>query len=489
MQDLHENEQDGLAPGPRAFATVVIAIGTFMAILDGTIANVALPTFVHVLRISPAESIWIVNAFSLVLVGTVLPLAAAGDNIGYTRIYQAGLVVFTIGSLACALAPAFPYLVAARIIQGFGAAGIMSIGPALYRTIFPKALLGRGVGISALVVACSAAAGPSIGGLMLHFVSWPWLFAINVPLGIMNFFLAKRALPRMPGRAVRLDGTSVAMSFTGLPLTLLGIDLFTRHQAGAVSLIASVVGIAIIAGFVQRQCKIATPLVPPGLFAVRRFSLAALTSCISFTAQGLAFVSLPFFFSEILHTDVLHTGFYLSAWPLAIACTAPISGRLSDKYPPPILSTIGLLILAIGLGLLATVHQDASPLELILRNVVCGIGFGFFQPPNNRELLGNAPRQYTGSASGVLSMMRVLGQTVGAAGAAIVLSSTTQNMNAAHLEAGLRLSLCRSCDGFVHRGSFESDAPPTFPREMDLYISINSLHVTRSTCKQFPDTP
>ena len=211
----HEQiEQDGLPPGPRMFATIVVAIGTFMGILDSTIANVALPTLVHALSITPAESIWIVNSFSLVLVGTTLPIAVAGDSIGYARVYRTGLVVFTIGSLCCALAPTFTWLVIARILQGFGAAGIVSIGPALYRTIFPRALLGRGIGISALVVATSSAAGPTIGGLILHYTTWPWLFAMNVPIGIINFFLAKRALPAVAFRIPQLDLPSVGMTLT-----------------------------------------------------------------------------------------------------------------------------------------------------------------------------------------------------------------------------------------------------------------------------------
>lgn len=437
-----QTDQDGLAPGPRAFATVVIALGTFMAVLDSTIANVALPTFVHALNISPAESIWIVNAFSLVLVGTVLPFAIAGDGIGYARVYQAGLVAFTLGSLACALSPSFAWLIAARVLQGFGAAGIVSVGPALYRTIFPKALLGRGVGISALVVACSSAAGPSLGGLLLHFATWPWLFALNVPLGIANVFLARRALPIAAARALRLDLRSVAMSLTGLPLTILGIDLLSRHQGGiTASSVALAVGVAIIASFIHRQRSAATPLVSPALFAVRRFSFAAITSCVSFTAQGLAFVSLPFLFSDVLHTDVLHTGFYLSAWPLAIACVAPIAGRLADRYSPPLLSTVGLLILALGLAAVATIGPHATPLDLLLRNVLCGIGFGFFQAPNNREMLGSVQRQLVGSASGVLATMRVLGQTMGAAGAAIALGSVGHVAGSAALEAGLRFAL------------------------------------------------
>jgi len=412
-----------------------------MAVLDSTIANVALPTLVRAFAISPSASIWIVNAFSLVLVGTVLSLAVLGDRIGYARIYTCGLITFTLGSLICALSGSFGMLIAARVIQGLGAAGIMSVGPALYKTIYPKALLGRGVGISALVVACSSAAGPTIGGLLLHFATWPWLFAVNVPIGIVNCIFARGALPVSITHAKQLDIPSIAMCLTGLPLTLLGTDLIVRHQANTLSITAAIIGVCIIIAFVQRQRTSTTPLVPPELFRIQRFSLAAITSCVCFTAQGLAFVSLPFLFHNILRTDVLQTGLYFSTWPLAIACTAPISGRLSDRYPPPLLSTIGLVLLAIGLAGVATLPEHATPLTVILRNILCGIGFGFFQSPNNRELMGNAPRQYAGTASGILATMRVLGQTIGAASAAIILSSTQHQAGTSQLEVGLRLSL------------------------------------------------
>src|ERR1700742_979890 len=175
---------DGLPQPQRYWAILTIAIGLVMAVMDGAIANVALPTIARDLDASPAFSIWIVNGYQLAITISLLPLASLGEIIGYRRVYLAGLVLFTIASLLCALAHTLVLLTAARIIQGFGAAGIMSVKMALVRYIYPRDLLGRGIGLNAMVVAVSAAVGPTVAAGILAIGTWPYLFAVNIPLGI-----------------------------------------------------------------------------------------------------------------------------------------------------------------------------------------------------------------------------------------------------------------------------------------------------------------
>src|SRR6201985_1876407 len=190
-----ESETDGLAAPRRYWAVLTIALGIIMSVMDGAIANVALPTIARDLHASAAFSIWIVNGYQLAITISLLPLASLGEIIGYRRVYIAGLLLFTIASLFCVLANTLTLLTIARILQGFGAAGIMSVNMALVRHIYPRVMLGRGIGINAMVVAVSAAIGPTIAAGILAVGPWPYLFAINVPLGLGALVIGQRYLP------------------------------------------------------------------------------------------------------------------------------------------------------------------------------------------------------------------------------------------------------------------------------------------------------
>ena len=174
-------DTDGLPPPQRYWAIAVVALGITMAVLDSAIANVALPTIAKDLNAAPADSIWVVNAYQLVITILMLPLASLGEVVGYRRVYRVGLVVFTLASLGCALSDSLVMLSAARVVQGIGAAAMLSVNSALVRFIYPSRLLGRGIGINAFVVAVSAAVGPTVAAGILSIASWPWLFAVNVP--------------------------------------------------------------------------------------------------------------------------------------------------------------------------------------------------------------------------------------------------------------------------------------------------------------------
>jgi len=409
----------------RRFALAVIVIGTIMAVLDSSIANVALPTLARELRVDAASSIWVVNAYQVAVTMLLLPFASLGDVLGYRKVYTAGIAVFTLGSLGCALSSTLAALVLWRILQGIGAAALMSIAPALLRSIFPAAMLGTAVGISALTVAASSAAGPTLGGTILAVAPWPWIFAINVPLGLFATFFAMRALPRAPGSGGRFDVASALLSGPALALTVVALDGLGRHLAPALVATMLVASVVLGVAFVRRQRALAQPMLPLDLFAVPRFSLAAATSLCSFTAQGLAFVALPFLFQGAYGYSAFVAGLLFTPWPLAIAAVAPFAGRLSDRIAPGRLATIGLCTLALGLALLASLSARPAVADIVWRAVICGLGFGFFQAPNNRELLGSAPRTSSGMAGGILATMRLSGQSLGAAGVAIVLSTAT----------------------------------------------------------------
>ncbi|MGC2085235.1 MAG: MFS transporter, partial [Bradyrhizobium sp.] len=344
---------DGLPLPQRNWAIVTIALGIIMAVVDGAIANVALPTIAHDLNASPAFSIWIVNGYQLAVTISLLPLASLGEIIGYRRVYLAGLVLFTFASAFCALSHTLLLLTVARILQGFGAAGILSVNSALVRYTYPHALLGRGIGINALVVAISAAVGPTIAAGILSFGTWPWLFAINVPLGFVTFALGARSLPYTNPAAHTFDWQSAALSAVTFGVGVSAIDSLGHGEAILTCVIE--LAVAVVAGvtLVYRQTHMTSPLLPLDLLRIPVFALSIATSISSFCGQMLAFVAIPFYLEGHFGYSPVQMGLLITPWPLAVAVTAPLAGRLVERVPAGLLGGIGLAIFAGGLASLA----------------------------------------------------------------------------------------------------------------------------------------
>jgi len=277
--------RDGLPQPQRLHAMLVVLTGLSMSVLDGAIANIALPTIARELRTDPANAVWVVNAYQLAVTISLLPFASLGELRGYRRVFVAGLAVFTLGSLACALSGSLTTLVAARVLQGFGGAGIMSVNTALLRFIYPADQLGRGVGINALVGSISAAIGPSVAAGILSIASWQWLFAINVPLGVVALVFASRELPRTPLARHRIDWLSALLSAATFGALIIGIDNLRRLSMPVAFELAG----AAVAGalFVWRQRMLAYPMLALELFARPVFALSVVGSICSFTAQNL----------------------------------------------------------------------------------------------------------------------------------------------------------------------------------------------------------
>ncbi|HEY6982450.1 MFS transporter [Reyranella sp.] len=406
---------DGLPTPRRYWAMLTVALALIMAVLDGAIANVALPTIASDVQASPASSIWVVNAYQLVITISLLPCASLGEHYGYRRVYKVGLAVFTLGSLACALSDSLATLTMARVVQGFGAAGIMSVNGALIRYIYPRRQLGHGIGINALLVGVSSAVGPTVAAGILSVASWPWLFAVNIPFGVVALAIATRSLPVNPRTGQRFDVVSAVLNALAFGLLIIGIDGLGQGEGRQLEAVE--LGVALLAGIwlVRRQLALASPLLPVDLLRIPVFRLSILTSVCSFGAQMLAYVALPFYFQGTLGRSEVATGLLMTPWPLATAVIAPMAGWLADRYPSGMLGGIGLVTMAAGLALIAGLPAEPSSLDIVWRMAICGFGFGLFQSPNNRTMLSSAPRERSGGASGMLATARLLGQTTGAA--------------------------------------------------------------------------
>jgi DHA2 family multidrug resistance protein-like MFS transporter len=454
---------DGLPIPRRYWAIVSIGLGITLAVLDGAIANVALPSIAQDLNASSAASIWVVNAYQIAIVVALLPLASLGEIVGYRRVSQAGLAVFTVASIGCVFASSIETLSLARVIQGFGAAGIMSVNGALVRFTYPQTSLGRAVGINAVIVSLAAAAGPTIASAILAVGHWRWLFALNIPIGLLAVSLAGFTLPHNPLQKRKLNWTGAVLNAAAFGLAITGLQSLAHGEAAVLGFGLTGAGLAAGVLLVRHERIRAAPLIPLDLLVRPMFSLSVATSVISFTAQMMAFVALPFFLQGSLRLTAVETGLLMTPWPLATMFAAPLAGYLSDRHSAGVLGAVGLSVFACGLMALSFLHSDSTHFDIVWRMAVCGAGFGFFQSPNNRAMLSEAPRERAGAAGGTLGMARVVGQSLGAVVVAFLLSAAPAS-GVAH---GFQIAAVTALFGAVMSGSRVRRRPAEPEKEVE----------------------
>lgn len=402
---------------------LVIVLGIAMAVMDGSIVNLALPGIARELNAGASQAIWVVNAYQIASLVMLLPLAALGDRLGYRRVYLVGMALFVLASAAAMLASSLTMLTAARALQGLGAAGIMSVNAALVRLIYPSAGLGRGIAINSMVVATSSMAGPAVAASILSVASWPWLFALNLPLGLLTLWMGRRALPfNLPreGAAPRFSLVDVLLNVLMFTLVFVGADQLGVRGGDAAqatpvlgwSLLAA--GVLVGAVYLRRQWHLAAPMFPLDLLRMPVFALSMGSSVGAFCAQMLALLSLPFLLLEVQGRSHMAAGLIMMAWPMATALTAPIAGRLIGRYPDGALGGIGMVVFATGLLLVGLRPEDVTAADMAWRLALCGAGFALFQSPNNHTIVTTAPLHRSGAASGMLGTARLTGQTIGA---------------------------------------------------------------------------
>jgi DHA2 family multidrug resistance protein-like MFS transporter len=400
-------------------AVLAVSLSTVIAMLDSTIANVALPIIAKDFAVSEAASILIINAYQFAVIASLLPFAALGRTIGNKNIFIAGVILFAFSSLGCALSETLDTLTLFRVVQGFGAAAILSVNAALIKEIYPDRLLGRGLGINVMVVSVSAAAGPSIASTILSLANWNWLFTINVPIACLSLLLSIISLAPKSRRTVKFDAGGAFLVFA----LFIFFSSFTLSMTKS-SFLSAAVNVVIFAALAvllyrnQRRKK-TDAMIPVTIFRNPTLTLSLLMSMLSYSTQLLAYVSLPFYFHNILQRNVVEIGLLLTAWPLATMVTSLISGDLIKKYDPNIIAVTGLFFLLMGMLLMVYLPDTPSNTAIVWRVAICGIGFGLFQSPNNFLIMTAVSHENSSIASGLLGSSRLVGQIVGSALVAI----------------------------------------------------------------------
>ena len=403
---------DGLAAPRRYWAALTILLSIGICVLDAAMINVALPTISTALEVDAATVIWVVNAYGLTVVVTLLPFASLAERIGFKRVFSGGLLIFAVGALGSALAPNIDTLILARIIQGLGASALMCLFGGLMRHVYPAKLLAKGIAINAMSVAVNSVIGPTIGSLILSFAQWRWLFVALMPLVLLTA-LAMRHLPDVPTTNGRFDLRAAVLSALTIGLFVLGLDYLASYTFYALLCIAA--SIALGAWLVRLSSGQTTPLVPVDLFRIAAIRAALAASVCSFAAQMATFVSLPFYLHHVYGHDPMTVGWLMASWPLGAAIMAFAAARLIDRVAVAVLCAIGAFAMALASLVIVLLPTTAHIVWLIAAMLLGGLGFGFFQTPNNRALLGAAPRERAGAVGGLQAATRVFGQTAGAA--------------------------------------------------------------------------
>ncbi|GBQ16153.1 transporter [Swaminathania salitolerans LMG 21291] len=408
-----EPVRDGLYGAERVRAMLAVALAVLLSVLDYAVANVALPSIAHDLGIASSQSIWVINAYQLASLSMLLPLASIGARIGFATMCRFGIALFVLASIFCALSHSLLQLALARALQGAGGGCIMSVAIALIRFIYPRNALGRGLSLNGLIIGTGVALGPTVGSLVLSVASWPWIFWINVPLGLAALLLARFALPTTPRSERALDLPAILLTIAAFTLTVIGID-DAVHGGSASGAALVLCGIACWAGLLRYQKGRADPVVPVDLLAVPSFLVAFIVGLVGFIASNFFIIAMPFTLETVFHRPATVTGFLITPWAVGVAVMSFLVGRWADRVPASLLSSFGLAVTGCGFALLWQMPQDAGNVSIAWRVALAGAGFGIFQPPNNRVMMLSAPTGREGSASGLVSVARLGGQTLGA---------------------------------------------------------------------------
>lgn len=408
------------------WALVAVGSGTLMATIDGSIVNISLNTLVNVFSSTLSAVEWVVLSYLLTITCLLLTMGRLGDMFGKRRIYLIGFVVFTLSSALCGFSISIPMLIASRVLQAIGAAMMQAVGTALLVTAFPPEERGMVLGLNGSIVALGILLGPVLGGILLRQVGWQSIFFVNIPVGVIGMWLTVRSIKsdNVNTTSESFDYIGAGLMFLSLFGLLLGLtEAPTWGWFDPRSLALFALFLIAGCGFLYWESTTKTPMLQLALLRNSAISLNLLAGLMLFMALAFNILLTPFYLQLVRNLDTQMTGFILIAQPIALSLVAPLSGRLSDRLGARGLTIMGLITAALGL-FTYTFDNETSPLWLVLISLLLlGCGIGLFQSPNNSTIMGNTPSNQLGVASGLLAIVRNLGQTAGIAIAGAVWSS------------------------------------------------------------------
>jgi EmrB/QacA subfamily drug resistance transporter len=409
----------------------VLCLGTFVILLDTTIVNVAIPTMLDSLRASLDQILWVVNAYLLTLAVLLITASRVGDIVGPRTMFALGLGVFSIASALCGMSQDANQLIAARVVQGIGAAMLSPQPMVITSAIFPAERRGAAFGILTGVTGLAALAGPTLGGLIVTYLDWRWIFFVNVPIGLAGIFLTFRLVPDLrPGRRHSLDLVGVLLATAGLIGVVFGLIEGQRYDWGAVAgSVVTIPGIILggaiaIALFLVWERFQREPLLPLSLFANRNFSIMVwLNGLIFFALFGLILI-VTIYFQSVLGVSAVQAGLRTVPLTLALSAVAPFAGRLTDRIGGRFILMAGSVLFAVGIAGVALLESATSNAwTFAVPFALAGLGMGCMIAPAMTEAMREVKPILAGAASGVLNTSRQVGAAVGAA----VIGAVLQN--------------------------------------------------------------
>ena len=429
----------GTVGRPIATATVTTA-AAFMVSLDNLVVTTALPQIRHDLGADLPTLQWVVNAYTLVFASLLLTGAALGDRIGRKRTFLAGVAIFVVGSFGAAAAADVGTLLAARAVQGLGAAILMPLTLTLLSAAFRPEHRGRAMAVWGVSGGVAVSLGPVLGGVLTEYATWHWIFWINVPIGAVILFCGMNCLGESRGGAGRLDPVGTVTSSVGLFLLVLGV--IEAERAGQVAAILIALGVAVMAWFVSWEARTEHPVFPLRLLKMPSFSAITLASALMYLGMFGAIFLLPQYLQDVLGGDPLTTGLRLLAWTTMILVAAPVAAALGAQFGDLRIAMIGLALQSVGLGYLAAVVSPSADFVALVPGMVAGgLGMGLFFGPAAACALNSVDRSEEGIASGVTNSVRELGGVFGVAALGTVFSAAGGYGSAATFVSGLRAAL------------------------------------------------
>lgn len=414
-------------------AMFVVSIGVFMATLDGSIVNIALPTLTSYFKTDIATIEWVILSYLLTITALLLTLGRLSDMYGKKPVFAAGLAIFTIGSALCSFSSTEIQLIAFRMVQGIGAAMIMANGPAIITGAFPHTERGRALGLIGTVVSVGSMVGPVLGGFLIDWAGWQSIFYINVPVGIFGTVFAMKVLVKdehHQGQKFDIPGAA----FMFISVTSLMLAISEGQELGWDSFI--IIGLFVLFAvfmvlFIRVEALSSQPMVDLALFRNRGYSASNVSSFLSFMAMFTVIFLTPFYMVEILGFSTREVGLALISVPVVMALVSPLSGWIYDRTKSSLPGSLGIALSSLALYLMGNLGKDSGFWDIVMLMAMIGIGMGLFQSPNNTIIMSSVPKNRLGIASGLLAMVRNLGMVTGTAISGAIFNTFLQSQQSA----------------------------------------------------------